>query len=153
MSSFTGFLSTRWLDDDLFQVLDPYRFDYGEEGSGVGYFVQEGTISDLMSLPKPIRVVVARTTSGSIASIPHDIAYKTGEMMTYTVNTDDADDPTPAEIGKPFKINRSTADLMFLDALLTRKMNKIKAYTIYLGLVGFGWITWNKYRKMDKKSG
>ncbi len=149
MSAFTGQLDTRWLDDNRFQVLSPYRFDYGEEGSGIGIFVDEGTITDLMSLPWLLRLAIRRTTSGSIASVPHDLAYRNGELQSYTIDPN-SNDPTPIRFGESFKINRSTADLMILDALLVRGFSKPAAYSVHAGLVVGGWHAWNKYRAMDK---
>lgn len=149
MSSFTGTLDTRWLDDDRFQVLSPYRFDFGEKGSGVGIYVPEGTITDLMSLPWLLRLAIRRTTSGSIASVPHDIAYKTAKLQKYTVDPDSSD-PTPLSFDGEFKIDRSTADLMILDALLTRGMAKPKAYSVWSGLAVGGWVAWNRYRNIER---
>lgn len=151
MSSFTGYLDTRWLDDNTFQVLSPFRFDYGELDSGFGVFVPSGTITDLMSLPKIMRAVVTRTTSGSIASVVHDIAYRTGEMHTYTTDPRTPDTPEPLRFGPSVKISRNMADVMLYDALVARDFNKVYASSVYAGLVVGGWVAWNRYRKQDKQ--
>lgn len=150
MSSFTGELETRWLSDDRFQILTPYRFDYGFKNSGKGQFIEVGTITDLMSLPKPIRAWVSRTTNGSIASVPHDLAYQSGEMMQYAINLDDLENPRPAIFFESVKITRKQADKMFLDAMLVRGMSKAEAYPIYWGVRVGGWVAWDRYRALDQ---
>jgi hypothetical protein len=145
MSSFTGNLDTRWLDNNRFQILSPYRYDFGGEGSGIGRFIEEGTITDLMSLPWVMRLFILRSASGSIASVPHDEAYKTGQLQTYTVDPK-SNDPTPTSFGDPRYISRCTADLMILEALKVRKFNTQAAHAIHAGLVVGGWYAWDKYR-------
>lgn len=152
-SSFTGDLVTKWRDDDTFEVYTPYRFDFGELGSGVGAYIEQGTVTDLMSLPWLARLIIRRTTSGSIASVPHDKIYQTGRLDKYTINPDEPTNPTPMEFHEPMKIGRGIADLVILDAMLTRKMSRVVAYFVYVILVCFGWIAWSRCREAEKLMG
>lgn len=88
--------------------------------------VKKGFIFDFASVPKPITNLFPKSGARyDRASCLHDWLYAT-KMLS-----------------------RDEADEIFLRAMLSDKVGKIRAYTMYYAVRAFGWIAWgNKKREV-----
>lgn len=97
-----------WQDDD-FYILVPAGF-----------------ITDLASIPAPMRGILNTNGRSRKPAVLHDYLYRTG------------------------KLTRKAADQLFLTALICEGVISIGRGLYYLGVRAGGWIPWNRYRRQEK---
>ena len=130
----------------------------GAKDSGLFILVKQGTITDFFSVPWIARWLVPKTTRGNQAAGMHDEGYKTGMLM---VRVDGKTKPVPAL--------KSAIDSMFLEGMkvldhLPPPSNDFKSVliyqvkwtqrflrrqAIYRAVQCFGFVRWNKCRKLQ----
>lgn len=84
-----------------------------------------GFKTDLASIPRPIQVLLPPIGRYDRAAVIHDLLYTTHAVENRAISKAEADD-------------------IFLEALLVCKVNKIKAYSMYLAVSLFGYSSWRK---------
>jgi len=89
-----------------------------------GAYVPAGFITDLASIPVPLRIIFKHGGPKAYSAILHDFLYQRCTWKT-----------------------RKEVDLLFLAAMEENGVGYIERTLIYRGVRAGGWLTWNKYRK------
>ena len=82
---------------------------------GVEYTVPKGFATDLASIPFGFKNFFNQNDNTRSPAVLHDWLYKRSHML------------------------RSSADELFYEAMISRGVNKVKAYSMYLAVRMFGW--------------
>lgn len=83
-------------------------------------------VTDLASVPAPMRSILDTNGLSRRAAVIHDFAYATGCMT------------------------RKEADQLFLDALVADGVISVGRGLYFAGVRLFGWIPFNRYRRKEK---
>lgn len=89
--------------------------------------VPAGFVTDLASIPAPMRGILNTNGPSRKPSVAHDFLYRTGVMT------------------------RKAADQLFLTMLVAQKVICIGRGLYYLGVRIGGWIPFNRYRRKEGK--
>jgi hypothetical protein len=111
--------------DNVFILMNPdFCFEVGHLGSEEKVCVPLGFITDLASVPAPLRPLVNPAGARiSRAAVLHDFIYRSKEMR---------------EI-----YNRSDADRIMKDAMLAAGTTRSRAFIVWLTLRLFAWLAWH----------
>ena len=139
MSSFTNSLVLEDTGDgETWRVFRGFRYDIGDEGSGVYAEVCAGTRTNLASIPRALRSVVPRTGRGNAACVLHDYLYDVPYLYF--------DDAARA----PQRIDRAHCDAIFYEALRVQGASIARASVMYAGVRSGGWVAWERAREVEE---
>lgn len=93
--------------------------------AGDWYEVPKGFITDLASIPKPLRGLIEVNGRHRKAAVLHDYLYCTQ------------------------KVTREEADALFLEAMGMIGVDTVQRNAMWLGVRAFGWRYWNKRTSPD----
>ena len=101
-------------------------FTYHWKRYNIDIQVPKGFISDFASIPRPLRFFIPKLGLYNKAAVLHDYAYQNHRIGN----------------GTWFRIDRKSADLLFLDAMTDLKVKKWKRKTMWFFVRVFGWLSW-----------
>lgn len=121
-------LHERWRFVDAVGFLAP---------NGKEYWTEPNFVGDGASIPPPLRVILGHPFRSDYIrpAVLHDYYYKTWAKIYGLTDSDKAESA------------RLEIDIMLYRALLADDVNKITAYTIFLGVRVGGWHAWNNHAK------
>lgn len=93
---------------------------------GFSIVVPKGSVSDLASIPRVLRLFIQVNGRHSDAAIIHDwLYYKKGHSGAR-------------------QFTREECDAIFYEAMLESEVPKLKAWTMWMGVRVGGWVAWNR---------
>ena len=129
-SSFRTDLITRFTDDGTFIVHEPFEFESCVTESILR--VPVGLTTDFASIPWGLRNILSPTGRYGKAAVVHDMLYKTRGAGTHLVWRDEA-------------------DAVLLEGMEVLDVPRWQRWAIYAGIRLGGWLTWWRYRRMEKR--
>ena len=135
MSSYTDAIQLIFShpQDGFSHVVTAFDYAIGDEHSDRKVHVEEGFVTDGMSVPWFLSFLFKRYGNYLKAAIVHDKLY----AADYEING--------------VKITRKEADDILYESLLVLKCGRIRAKLAHVLLRSFGFIAWNKHRKNKGK--
>jgi len=125
-------------------VEEDFIWYFGEKYSGRFIIVPKGFVTDLASVPKPLRLIVSHTTAPA-SSVVHDYNYRYPSIYNFVGRDGNGDATHTLE-----SLTRKQIDQNYRDMLIVLDTPKWKANTMYYGVRAGGWRPYNKYRKADR---
>lgn len=132
MSEFTRFTAevsiqyareeSKILKQDVWRVLEGFRYYIGNEGSNSWVSVPRGYLVDGASVPRALWSIIPPWGAYGAATVVHDI------LCEYLSVTKD---------GKPLKISREHADAILAEAMEVLGVNETDRRLINLGVAGY----------------
>lgn len=130
MSSFTDPLTVTKIGKRKWKLHSPFRYYVGEEGSDEFIDVEIGFITDFASVPRPLWTIFPPDGEYTAAAVVHDYLYsKCGVLDKKTYS-------------------RKDSDKIFKEAMGVLMVPGLKRDLMYRGVRMFGWIPWNKRKKV-----
>ena len=105
-----------------FKLVNTVKFKSG----GKKFIMLKGFITDLGSIPRPLRNLFSRFGLSTDGYVLHDFGYRV----------------------QPINTDRKFWDDTLLEFMKYKKENYFKRYSIYWGLRLFGWIAWENNKKI-----
>lgn len=144
-----------WMNEPMWTILnDPDTHDCEDTGFAHYYtsdlfartpygiaVVTAGRRVDGASIPWLFQWLIPKSGKWNRPSAFHDVGYQDGGL--WILQTDGT--------LKFQKLSKYQIDEVYLYLMKHREVAKWNRNTQYCALRGFGWYTWNKYRKADKK--
>lgn len=137
MSSFTTPLAYRAIvppagePEDIYVLTEPFTYEVGELGSGLTLTVAAGFITDLASVPWPLRLLFRPDGAYAKAAVIHDFLYDRG------------------------LVSRWMADRIFLEGMKVLKVHAVVRLGFYVAVRACGWLWWQKgpflWRGMERE--
>ncbi len=111
------------------------------------FIIPKGFIFDGASIPKPFWPLLSPTGYLFLAGLIHDFVYKYGFLFEHSVAGD-----VVGPIYKSHPYSQKEADIILADIADGICMgHHWKTSAAFLALRGFGFFTWDKYRKQNPK--
>jgi len=101
------------------------KLTYFSELTQAVIHVPAGFVTDYASIPRIFWGILPPSGKYTKATVLHDYLYAS-ELF-----------------------DKKTADLIFKEAMLSLDVSKWKIYTMYYAVDWFGFVAWNKYRKLE----
>ncbi len=126
MSSFTTPLEYRVVPGPegsgkvWYWLKEPFSYEVGELGSGLTLTVPATFVTDLASVPWPLRLVFKPDGPWAKAAVIHDFLYDKG------------------------LVSRWMADRIFLEGMKVLKINVVVRLSFYAAVRACGWLWWRK---------
>ena len=106
--------------DGLWELMEPLEYHVGDENSTEVITVPKGFVTDFASTPLGVRNLFPKDGPWTGAAIIHDYLY---QKKLYS---------------------RKKCDDIFLEAMKVCNVSRIKRWTMWVALRGFGWYAYNK---------
>ncbi len=115
-----------WSGNGQFELLAPFLlvwYDQGERGTRYELHAPMGMLTDLASIPRPLRVVLTGMDDTIPGAVIHDAIYRdhTGHCLT-----------------------RSQADQVFLEVMTAQGVPWLKRRAMWAGVRLGGWASWRR---------
>lgn len=129
---FDGDVTTTWLiQSEAMRLASEFTFIDSRNDK---WIAPQGLMTDGASIPRPFWTILGGPFEGPYrrAAVMHDAAYQAhGKMRT--------------AMGWWRLYDRSDADRMLYEGMLTDGCPKFKALAIYYAVRAFGWLAWKRY--------
>lgn len=128
MSKFTKDLVVKRVGNRLWEIVEPFDYHVGREGSGDIITVPKGFVTDFASIPRAFWMIMPPDGEYTNAAVIHDYLYN---IQTRT---------------------RKQSDDIFKEAMKVLGVNWFRRGTMYNAVRSFGWIPWNHHARQLKKT-
>ena len=132
MSSFTTpLIVTPLADGKHWELIEPFEYHVGSKESDEIITVPKGYVTNFASIPQIFWNILPPVGTYGKAAVIHDWLYSNIGLNQYT---------------------RKQCDDIFLEAMVVLKTGRLARWMIYSHVRWWGWIVWNNYMKIAKKT-
>jgi Protein of unknown function (DUF1353) len=110
------------IDGDRYISLSPYMVNFADWMSGIQFEIYQGTVTDIASIPRPLRWMYDRASLGITAPFLHDFLCTSRGKYTNTM-------------GQEMQLSWFDVHLFFLVAMRLDGIAKRRAFLAFLAVV------------------
>ena len=145
MSSFTTpLIVTPLADGKHWELIEPFEYHVGSKESNEIITVPKGYVTNFASIPQIFWNILPPVGTYGKAAVIHDWLYQNnGKIVLMTKS---------GNYWLVKQYTRKQCDDIFLEAMVVLKTGRLARWMIYSHVRWWGWIVWNNYMKIAKKT-